>query len=54
MASEPLRAAEDGHGLGGGPSVADDGCHVALVDEEARENGAGRGALAARELGPGC
>lgn len=41
-------------GLGGGPSAADDGCCVALADEEVREDGAGRGALAARELDPGC
>ena len=54
MASEPLRVAEDGYGLGGGPSAADDGCYVALADEGVREDGAGRGALAARELGPGC
>ncbi|OCK88175.1 uncharacterized protein K441DRAFT_669625 [Cenococcum geophilum 1.58] len=54
MASEPLRAAEDGHGLGGGPSAAGGGCYVALADEEVREDGAGRRALAARELDPGC
>ena len=41
MASELLRAVEDGHGLGGGPSAANDGCYVAFVDEEAREDGAG-------------
>jgi len=27
-----LRAAGDGHGLGGGPSAADGGCYVALAD----------------------
>jgi len=54
MASEPLRAAEDGYGLGGGPSAADGGCYAALADEEVREDGAVRGVLAARELGPGC
>ena len=30
------------------------GCYVTLADEEVREDGAGRRALAVRELGPGC